>query len=123
MRIFPFGATRHIFSLITALPLGRLEGIEFLRLPISVAFLDVSCEGTGTRAPFEGGFTIGLAVQPGGIFLHSVTTITLLDDGVTRTSVIRTSLLGHEHTVSPYFYRLTNHGYLLPSCAIVSGKK
>jgi hypothetical protein len=108
---------------VPTISLGCLEGIEFLRFPISVGSLDVSRECTGTRDPFEGGFTIGLAVKAGGIFLHPVTTNTLVYDGVTRASVVRTSLLGHKHTISPHFYGLTNHGYLLPSCPIVSAKK
>jgi hypothetical protein len=115
MRTLPFATIRHILSLAPALPLGRLEGIEFLRLPISVAFLDVGREGTSARNPFEGGFAIGLTIEAGGIFDYPVTTVTAVDDGVTCASVVVASLLGHENTLCPCLYRLTNHGYLLPS--------
>jgi hypothetical protein len=72
-------------------------------------------EGTGSLDPFEGGFAIGLAVEAGRIFGHPVTTITIIDGGMTCAAIVATSLLAHENTLRPCLYRLTNHGYLLPS--------
>jgi hypothetical protein len=83
----------------------------------------VSSEGTGSLDPFEGGFAIGLAIETGRIFGHPVATITTVHDRVTLTSVVATSCFAHENTLCPYLYRLTNHGYLLPSLVVVSAKK
>ena len=82
----------------------------------------MSREVTGPLDPFEGGFAISLAIESGGIFDHPVATIAIVDDGITFASVIATSFFVHENTLYPCLYRLTNHGYLLPSLFLECAK-
>jgi hypothetical protein len=68
----------------------------------------------GPFCPFDGGFTIGLAIGTCGIFNHPVTPFAGLHDGITSPTVVGTAILLHENAFCSYFDGLTNHGDLPP---------
>jgi hypothetical protein len=69
----------------------------------------------GARKPLQFGLAICIAIETCGKLYHAVTTLTFLNDRMTLSSVVGTSIFPHEDALRPCLYRLTNHGYHLPS--------
>jgi hypothetical protein len=80
-----------------------------------VGFLDVGSQIAGARKPFQSGLTVGIAIEAGSVFYGSFAPLAFFYYRMTRATVVVTSVLPHEDALRPYFYRLTNHGYHLPS--------
>jgi hypothetical protein len=75
----------------------------------------VGSQIAGARKPLQSGIAVGIAIETSSVFYRSVAPLALINYRVTLSSVVVTSILSHEDALSPFFYRLANHGYHLPS--------
>jgi hypothetical protein len=73
-------------------------------------FFDVRGKIAGPFCPLDGRLTIGLAIWPGWVFHHSITSFAGLHDGIASPTVVGTAILLHEDTFCSYLDSLTNHG-------------
>jgi hypothetical protein len=74
----------------------------------------MSGEVAGAIEPFQTGFAVTIAIMTCGVLYDTLTTLTLLHDGMALTPIVGTPLFCHEDALCPCLYRLANHGYHLP---------
>ena len=94
---------------------GGLQGIQFFCFIVIVRFLDMGSQIAGAMKPLQSGLAVANAIETSWILYSAVAALAFLYYRVTRASVVMTSILSHEDALRIFFYRLTNHGYHLPS--------
>ncbi len=101
----------------SGLPLGCLEGIQFLIRSIAIVPLHVSRQVTCPELPFQFRLTETGAIESRGILLDSLAICTSLRHRIATPSIVGTTRFLPEYTVVPNLNRLaySAHGYRLPS--------
>ena len=75
----------------------------------------MSCKVAGAIDPLEAGFAIAIAIVACWKMNDPGATEALFHDGMTLPAVVSASFFPHENALRTRLYRLTNHGYHLPS--------
>jgi hypothetical protein len=102
--------------LFPAASLGSLEGVD-LRSHTLGLHLHVSREIAVAGSPFHGGVGIAVAIPTGRDINDPLATVTLIGDGMARTSIESTACFCHEGTLAARLHRCTNHGAFLQFAA------